>query len=343
MPFIDDILSHRSVSIVGLEKNTGKTETLNYVLNRLKRKNVQVAVTSIGVDGERTDSVTLTPKPEITLFEGMIFVTSEKHYSERRIVSEILEVGDVRTALGRLITARVKLPGKVVLSGPPDTAGMKKLIDGMAHFGVQTTIVDGALSRLSLASPVVTEAMILSTGASLSANIPQLVRETRFVQQLIELPCVEGKLVRELQPLKGGMWAIDADGRVHDLQIPSVFLLDKREKDIFRFGTRIYVPGAVSDKLLSILRLQNRNVELMVSDFTKLFVSQKEFNAFLKSGNSMKSVVRSKLIAVTVNPLSPSGFWLDPDSLQREMNKALNVPVYDIKRIIHPTDSNQES
>lgn len=333
MPFIDNILSHSSVSIVGLEKNTGKTETLNYILNRLRPMDVQVALTSIGVDGEHTDSVTRTPKPEITLFDGMIFVTSEKHYSERKITSEILEVSEMRTALGRLITARAKSWGKVILSGPSDTAGIKRLIDGMARFDVQTTIVDGALSRLSLASPAVTEAMVLATGAALSANIPQLVRETRFVQQLIELPAVEAKLAGELQTIKGGIWAIDAEDRLHDLEIPSVFLLDKREEDIFRFGTRIYVSGAVSDKLLSFLRIQNKNVELAVSDFTKLFVSQKEFNAFLKSGNSIKSVLRSKLIAVTVNPLSPSGFLLDSDTLQREMKKALNVPVYDVKNM----------
>lgn len=338
MPFITQLLSHRSVSIVGLEKNTGKTESLNYVLNRLRTMNARIALTSIGVDGEQTDIVTRTRKPEITVYEGMVFVTSEKHYSERKLTSEIMNVSEARTALGRLITARAKSSGKVILSGPSDTAGIKKLIDEMAGFGIQSTIVDGALSRLSLASPAVTDAMILATGAALSANIPQLVRETRFMQQLIELPTVDEKLSEKLQSLKNGMWAIDAEDEIHDLEIPSVFLLDKREKDIFRFGTRIYVSGAVSDKLLSFLRIQNKNVELMVSDFTKMFVSRRELNAFLKNGNSIKSVVRSKLIAVTVNPLAPNGFLLDSETLRHEMKKALNVPVYDVKEIDNSMD-----
>lgn len=338
MPFIAQLLSHRSLSIVGLEKNTGKTETLNYVLNRLQTTAARIALTSIGVDGEQTDIVTRTQKPEIIVYEGMVFVTSEKHYSERKLISEILDVSETRTALGRLITARAKSSGKVILSGPSDTAGIKKLIDEMDDFGIQTTIVDGALSRLSLASPAITEAMILATGAALSANIPQLVRETRFVQQLIELPTVNEKLAEKLQSLKHGMWAIDADDEIHDLEIPSVFLLDKREKDIFRFGTRIFVSGAASDKLLSFLRMQNKNVELMVNDFTKMFVSQREFNSFLKNGNSIKSVLRSKLIAVTVNPLAPNGFLLDSETLRHEMKKALNVPVYNVRKIAFPSD-----
>lgn len=333
MPFIHNILSHASVSIVGLEKNTGKTETLNYVLNRLRTMDARIALTSIGVDGEQTDRVTLTQKPEITVYKGMIFVTSETHYFQRRLVSEILDVSEERTALGRLVTAQARQSGKTLISGPSDTAGIKKLIAAMARFGVQTTLVDGALSRLSLASPVVTDAMILATGAAFSANIPQLVRKTKYVQRLIELETVEPTLAIRLQELKSGMWAIDAEGNIHDLEIPSVFLLDKREKDIFRFGNRIYVAGAVSDKLLDFLRIQKRNVELIVHDFTKVFASQESLDVFLKNGNSMKSVFRNQLIAVTLNPMAPNGFCLDSETLQAEMKKALNVPVYDVRKL----------
>lgn len=66
------------LAIVGLEKNTGKTECLNYILRRIKDSADRFALTSIGIDGENRDQVCQTPKPEIIVPEGMIFVTSEK-------------------------------------------------------------------------------------------------------------------------------------------------------------------------------------------------------------------------------------------------------------------------
>jgi len=59
LPFINDILKFKSISFVGLQKNTGKTETMNYVLNRLcSYPNIKVGITSIGIDGEKSDLVT---------------------------------------------------------------------------------------------------------------------------------------------------------------------------------------------------------------------------------------------------------------------------------------------
>lgn len=89
MPFVADILKHRSLSIVGLEKNTGKTVCLNYILRRLNEMHVSVGVTSIGVDGEQVDSVFATAKPEIILYEGTCFITSEQHYLKRQLVSRL--------------------------------------------------------------------------------------------------------------------------------------------------------------------------------------------------------------------------------------------------------------
>ena len=64
MPFIKDILRYKSISFVGMDKNAGKTETLNYVLSRLHSfNNKSVAVTSIGIDGETIDQVTKTSNP----------------------------------------------------------------------------------------------------------------------------------------------------------------------------------------------------------------------------------------------------------------------------------------
>lgn len=336
VPFIDDILRYRSVAIVGLAKNTGKTVCLNYILRRLSTMDTPVAITSIGVDGEHTDRVTSTPKPQVTIYKGMTFVTSEVHYLQRQLVSEIVDVGRKYTSLGRLITANVIQQGKCLISGPAETMGVKALIDQLSARGIQTTLVDGALSRMSLASPAVTDGIVLATGAAFSANIPQLVRKTKYVKQLIELPRVRKEWLPTLSALSSGIWAVDDEGSIHDLEIPSIFLIEKREKDIFRYGTRLFVTGAISDKLLNFLRQQRRQVELIVSDFTKVFATQEVYDAFVREGNRMLSLMHSNLIAVTVNPYSPAGFYLDSETLREQMSRELNVPVYDIMKITSP-------
>lgn len=295
--------------------------------------NVSVAITSIGVDGEQTDRVTATPKPQITLYRGMTFVTSETHYLQRKLVSEVIDIGRRHTSLGRLITARVIQQGKSLISGPAETAGIKALIDKLTTQGINTVLVDGALSRMSLASPAVTDGIILSTGAAFSANIPQLVRKTKFIKQLIELPGIPEELAQKLMIAKQGIWAIDEEGQIHDLCISSIFLIEKRKDDLFRFGSRLFVAGAISDKLLTFLRQQHRSVELIIGDFTKVFATQEVYDAFIRDGNRMYSLMRSNLIAVTVNPYSPNGFYLDSDQLRDKMEAELAIPVYDVKKI----------
>ena len=149
MPFINDLISYKSVSVVGLEKNTGKTETLNYILKRLSNYDGVVGVTSIGIDGEGVDQVTQTAKPEIYLPAGTLFTTSEGHYTTKKLTSEILNVSQRRTSLGRLVTARVKIGGKVLLSGPADPVGIKSVLADYELLGERLSRVYGALSRMS--------------------------------------------------------------------------------------------------------------------------------------------------------------------------------------------------
>ncbi len=333
MPFIDDILNYKSVSIVGMEKNTGKTETLNYVIRRLNQLNKKVAVTSIGIDGETTDQVTHTHKPEIELFEDMVFATSEKHYHERKLVSEILDVSSQQTALGRLITGKVKIGGKIILSGPSNTGWLKKVIRNMDQYHVTTTLIDGALSRRSFGSPSVTESMILTTGAALSPNIPELVRKTKFLYSLINLPQYETLLQDTLLEIENGIWSIDKEGNLLNLHIPSTFLIDQYKERLYSHGGILFVSGAVSDKLLDTLRLQKNiaDIILVVKDFTRIFASPDSVNAFLKKGGRINVLLKTKLIALCINPVSPEGYVLDSDKLKESLRESLHIPVYNIK------------
>ncbi len=332
MPLIEEVLKYDTVSIVGVEKNTGKTECLNYLLGCLAHTGRRVAVTSTGVDGERTDRVTLTAKPEITLGEGMLFATCEKYYRQRQLTAEVVDVSREGTALGRVVTARALGPGTALLSGPPTTASLRAWI-GEAHssHGAGLCIVDGALSRMSSASPAVCRAMILATGAAYSENIATLVRHTRFVCDLIGLPVASSAAA--LSDIGQGVWALDERGGLHDLGIASAFATGGSEEDIFRFGTRFFVPGVLNNRFLEmVMRNAKTTPRVTVSDFTRIFVTPELFCEYTKRGGRIDVVQKPALIAVCVNPFSPRGRSLHPEALEEQMGRALDVPVYNIRK-----------
>ena len=333
--FIEDILRHRSVAIVGLAKNTGKTECLNYILRHVKDAGRRMALTSIGIDGESLDQVSQTPKPEIKVYEDMVFVTSEKHYREKRLIAEVMDISTEQTSLGRLVTARAVSPGKVLLSGPAKAESARRLIEGMRRHSVDTTIVDGALSRLSIGSPTVTDAMILATGAALSCNIPQLTRMTKYVYDRIRLPQVAPDLAERLAPIESGVWAVDKDGEVRDLGIPSIFMAAGHKERLFQYGNTLYVAGVVSDNFMRFLRQQKNAAELtlVIRDFTKMFATMEAYYAYLKKGGRVKVLHSSKLLAVCVNPLAPNGYRLDSDELREAIQTSLGVPAYDVRKM----------
>ncbi|MDY6122786.1 MAG: hypothetical protein SPI72_06955 [Porphyromonas sp.] len=335
MPFVSELVKYRSVSIVGMSKNAGKTECLNYVLGRLDRDyDLTICLSSIGIDGEKRDQVTETDKPEISLPKGMLFVTSEKHYLERRLGAEILDVGPQRTALGRLVTAKVIDRGKILISGPSSTGGLRRLINHTARLGVDLTIIDGALSRLSLASPTVSEAMILATGAAVSKNVGELVRQTEALYRLIRLPAIaERDLAERLLPIEQGIHGIDDEGYVHDLDIRTALKIPREKLLQLQNYRTVYVGGAINDKLLEQLRVEAKGCRLIVRDFTRIFASRMAVDLFLRSGAQMQVLYATKLIALTVNPQSPDGYVLDSSLLIEAMEAALGIPVYDVKQI----------
>lgn len=334
MPFVENILKHPSLSIVGLEKNTGKTVCLNYLLKRLSDMGIRTAVTSIGVDGEQVDSVFATAKPEVTLYEGMRFITSEKHYAQRQLVSKIMAADERRTSLGRLVTAEVVCTGRAMLSGAATTAMLKEQIEQFKRSDITLSVVDGALSRLSLASPTVTDTMILATGAAVSVNLRQLIARTRFVHSLILLPEVDAALQARLSPIVSGLWGVDNDGMPHDLGIASVFLIAKSQGNLFRYGNTLYASGAVSDMLIKKLAaLPNvKDITLIARDFTKCFFTPEAYADFTRKGGRLLVLQRSRLAAICFNPTSPQGFTLNSEETCKALAEALETPVFDVMR-----------
>lgn len=335
MPFTGDILKYRSLAIIGMEKNTGKTECLNYVISGLKARETRLAITSIGIDGESTDQVTRTSKPEITLCKGMLFVTAEKHFRTKRLTAEILDISRRSTSLGRLVTARVIEEGKALIAGPSDTAWLKEIIENLPQYGADLTIVDGALSRKSLGSPTVTDAIILSTGAALSANLRTLAFQTKYTYDLISLPVTSTLLQSKLADLDNGVWAISKDNEIIDLGITSLLNIEHSGKNLLSHGSRLFVPGAITDKMLNFLKIQKQieETEIIIKDFTRVFASPESYYSYISRGGKFSVLKNTKLLAITVNPVSPSGFILNSEETIRTIQEVVTVPVYDLRQI----------
>ncbi len=330
--FIGEIKKYNSLSIVGLEKNTGKTVCLNYILDRLPSDNYSVAVTSIGIDGESKDAVTSTAKPEIVLKEGTYFSTSEAFYSRKSVLSELKEITSESSSLGRIVTAKVLREGKVLLSGPSSSQGLSRWVDGMKKYNVNLTIVDGALSRLSSASPIISESLILTTGAAYSSDMATLVRRTKYIVELVELEKVEDSLIDRFINKDRGVWGIGEDGSMIDFKVESSLAVEKIKDDITAGVRVVFVGGALTDRFVDILlsSKQCSGLVLVVKDFTKIFVNELIYRSFIKRGGKLKVLQRSKLIAVCVNPVAPNGVVLSSEQLCKSLAEVVKVPVYDL-------------
>lgn len=333
MPFIKELVKYKSCSIVGLEKNTGKTVCLNYVLDRLSLDGMRIAVSSIGIDGETTDQVTRTAKPEIILKANTFFATSEKHYLNRKLVSELVDVSDESTSLGRIVTAKALTEGKILLSGPSSNFGLRRWMSSMRKFDIDLILIDGALSRMSLASPATSESMILSTGAAYSANINTLVQKTAFVVEMINLDLTSEENRLRFNDIHSGVWAVDDNDELHDLKVPSSLSTNLCTDGIEHCKT-LFLTGALTDTFLNHIRGKRlfKETEVVVTDFTKIFLTPLLYKGFVSGGGKISVMMKSKLIAVTVNPTAPNGMVLDSEKLCKTLSEAINLPVYDLMK-----------
>ena len=190
----------QSLSLLGLAKNVGKTTTTNYLLETLLGEKLyraeELALTSLGLDGEAVDVLTALPKPRYVPQAGLIIATAadllRQAESEEAQVEHLAHLPG-RTALGPVILARVLRPGRIIIAGPTLLRDVRGALERMREHGTRLAIIDGAINRLGAASPEVTDACIVCTGASAGAN-PQIAAR-RTADLLLRLATPQTKWI----------------------------------------------------------------------------------------------------------------------------------------------------
>jgi len=340
---LKDILAKnlKTISLIGMDKNAGKTVVLNQLMEDAYDEDVRIGITSIGRDGERRDIVTMTDKPMIYAYEGTLIATAEKIFNLSEAGMEILEITNINTSMGKIIIANVKHEGYVQIAGPASNRDIKLVSDKMLSLGASLVFIDGALDRVSTASPAIAEAAVLSTGAVLSRDMNKVVDLTCHRVDLFKLDEVEHEVIREIakQAFEDrktlNVRIVEDDISYIDVDIKTALgagkiiaeKIDDHTKYVIFHGSLVY--STLRDIVSSTRNV--KNINFVVRDATKIFIDKKDYNFIVKKGIKILVYNKVNLLAVTINPFSPAGYFFNPEEFRSKLEASLPcIPVVDV-------------
>ncbi|WP_424572088.1 hypothetical protein [Schnuerera ultunensis] len=329
---------YKIISIVGMAKNSGKTVALNHLIHEAIDEDIKLGIVSTGRDGESLDLVTETEKPKIFAEEGTIIATTTELLSLGDATVEIMNITEYRTPLGEILIGRVKDSGYIQISGPQTTTEIKEVASLMLKLGAEMVIIDGAIDRRSSAAPSITDATILSTGAVLSRDMNKVIEETIHIVNLFNLPQIKDSKEREILKKvlnKGDIAIIDKDSKTHPIGIKTALNCGHIIGDHIEDNSKyILIPGSlVKNTIEDIIRSTNKykKVDIVVADGTKIFIPPKDWLRFMRYGVRVKVVNPINLVAITLNPYAPQGYYFEArELLDKTKYYIKDIPVVDL-------------
>ncbi len=296
----------KTLSIVGMCKNAGKTTVLNWLLGQSHGR--VLGLTSIGRDGESTDVVTGTEKPGIYVPEGTLIATAKDMLALSDVTQEIVYTTGIPTPLGEVVLVRARSAGNVQLAGPSITSQLKTVSDLFFSLGAKQAIIDGALGRKSLGARAVAEGVILCTGASYDMRMEKVVSDTADIFRIMSLKKAETVPVESEKPLG----------------------------DVLKEHGEALIPGALTDAAVVPLLKSGvmRNVRLVVRDPSKVLLSPDTLEKLAIRNVALETVEAAKVLCVTVNPVSAYGWRFDADAFLKAMSAAVDAPVINVKEAL---------
>lgn len=335
---ISRICNFKSISIIGMEKNSGKTTTLNYILKKLNSRKI-IGLTSIGRDGEDNDLVTNTHKPRIYVEKGTLIATAKNLLNKCDITREILYTTGLFTPLGEVIIVRAKSDGYVDIGGPSYGSAIIEVRDKMLELGADIILIDGALSRKGSANTLVSEATILATGASFSPNMKNVVTETSHNIDMLQLPHCEPnikKLADQILEI-GKIGFIDNEFNIKVLDLSTSLNSHREIIDAVRKNFKyLVIGGAISSSMIEAFiknRVLLKNFILIIEDGTRIFIDSNVYSKLSMIPVKIQVLNKINLLCLTSNPISPYGYSFDSLDFQNSLKKATNLDVIDVEKL----------
>jgi hypothetical protein len=351
--------SARRLALVGLAKNTGKTQTLTTILAEHARSGVPIGVTSIGRDGEAHDVIDARiDKPAIRLPKGGLVASTDALLRASGLAHERLQPTGMRTPLGEVVIARLSEPGAVEVAGPSAAEDVREVSDAMLDLGAAQVLIDGSIDRRAASSPAVADGLVMATGAVLGEDVEQVLAATIDAVELVRLP-VTG--LAGAANTASGAGASDsgamadsgnhggesdtndaADSDAAPVTIPGQVALSAESVQIAALlrehprARTFIVEGALGEGLLRGLigarrEWAGRELRIVAHDPTRVFLAEHGPGWHARQGVRIEVMQTIDLRAITVNPVAPQSHRLDSERLREAIVTAIpDVPVLDV-------------
>jgi hypothetical protein len=340
------------LSLIGLSKNVGKTTATNHLLEALLQQQLykaeELALTSLGLDGEAIDALTGLPKPRYVPQSGFLVATAasllQQAESEGAQFEQLLQL-PARTALGSIRLVRILRPGRIIIAGPTLLSELRGLLKQLHIYGARLSIVDGAINRLGAAATNVSHACIICTGTSAGAT-PQLVAR-RTVDILARLSVPQSSWADEYKKLHANVRLLLISPKQHDeVTLP---FTDQPEpaseaqwivESLQSIQHAVYLlRGAFTEELsrellqhLSEQLPAGQQGEIVVGDGTKIFCHSVTLQRLSDRGLHIRVADPIHILALTINPFTPE-YTCTPECLVDALIRELpdeHPPIIDV-------------
>jgi hypothetical protein len=297
----------RSLAVIGLVKNAGKTTVVNALMANCRHL---FGLTSLGLDGERTDHLTGLAKPRIAPPAGTLVATTQGSLDRSRYAMEVLETLPYHTPLGRVVIGRAGSEGQVEVSGPTTLAELRGTVRRLLALGAEQVLVDGALNRLGSASPRVSDGLVMATGGMVGETLDEAVETTAATLDTLLLPATSPETQALIAPfLEDRTRAVSfgEHGVATPLELPTVVGEGVNvAREVERLGTRtLFVGGALTQEFVEDFTrvLPPRwELRLVVRDATVLVLPPATVARIPRRGIALEVLTPLRVLAVTANP-----------------------------------------
>ena len=296
-----------TIAVIGLVKNAGKTTVVNALMDNVP---LRFGLTSLGLDGERTDHLTGQDKPRIVPPRGTLIATTVGSLDRSHYTMERVEALPFHTSLGGVVIGRAVGDRAVEISGPTTLAEVSATAGRLHAHGAGLVLVDGAINRLGSASPRVSDALIMATGGLVADTLDEVVETTRSTLEMLTLPTLDGAtrdLVSNESLAHARAVTVSDDGEVAPLHLRTTVGEGVRvARDVeARATAALFLGGALTQEFADdFLRTlpPKRRVTLVVRDATVLICTPATVSRFRRRGIDLRVLRPLRVLAVTTNP-----------------------------------------